>query len=71
MLVAVNGRPPIGVAKRLYAGGGGVGVYFDFLPAEGDMAVFNQVWFFAKPAWGPYYREKVKIITESVPIEYW
>jgi hypothetical protein len=44
-------------------------VYLDFLPTEGELAVFNQGWFFAKPTSSPYYREKVRIITESIHME--
>jgi hypothetical protein len=42
----------------------------DFLPEEGDAAVFYQDWFFAKPDDSrPRYRQKVRIVTESLPIE--
>jgi hypothetical protein len=70
-LVTVNGKPPNAISTVWYSGGGGGGVYYDFPLKEGDMATFNQAWFFAKPSHRPYYRKKVRIITESVPIEYW
>jgi hypothetical protein len=46
-------------------------VYLDFFPAEGDLAVFNQEWFFANQTYLPDYRERARIITESIPIERW
>jgi hypothetical protein len=45
-------------------------VLFDFLPQEGDKAEFYQEWFFAKPYEHPYYLEKVRIVTESLPVQY-
>jgi hypothetical protein len=68
-LVTVDGKVPSAVARKLYSGGGGFSVYLDFLPPEGAFATLNQEWFFAKPTNSPYYREKARIITESMPIE--
>jgi hypothetical protein len=44
-------------------------VYLDYLPQEGDVAVFSQEWFFAKSyEYERYPRRKVRITTESIPI---
>jgi hypothetical protein len=63
-LVTINGKP-------LNEGIGFLSAYLDFLPQEGDLAVFNQEWFFATPYSSDYYPDnwaKVRIITESMPI---
>jgi hypothetical protein len=73
-LVTVNGEAPSGVYLGMW-GGINIGevsfsVYLDFLPKEGDVAVFNSEWFFAYPndLYPTKEWEKVRIITESMPI---
>jgi hypothetical protein len=71
-LVTVNGKPPSGINKGItgYTSGAIFSVYLDFLPQEGDVAIFNQKLFFAYSSSGTLdYWEKVGIITESMPIK--
>jgi hypothetical protein len=68
-LVTVDGKAPSAVYRGMLPGGGGFLVCLDFRPPEGALATFNQEWFFAKPTHAPYYREKIRIITESIVIE--
>lgn len=67
-LVTVNGKPPIALYRTMSHLGHEFEVYLDFLPQEGELVVFNQGWFFAKSYDYPYYRHKVRIITETMPI---
>jgi hypothetical protein len=68
-LVTVNGKAPRALYRTMSHLGDEFEVYLDFLPAKGDLAVFNPKWFFAKSYDPPYYRHKVRIITESMPIK--
>jgi hypothetical protein len=68
-LVTVNGKTPSALYRTMSQLGDDFEVYLDFLPHEGEVAVFNQNWFFAKSYDYPYYRHKVRIVTESIPIK--
>jgi hypothetical protein len=68
-LVTINGEPPAGLYRTLAVQGKDFEVYLDYLPDEGDAAVFTQEWFFAKSYTYPYKRHKARIRTESIPIQ--
>jgi hypothetical protein len=69
-LVTINREPPSALYRTMSDLGGEFEVYLDVLPQEGDLAVFNPKWFFAKSYDYPYYRHKMRIVTESMPIQY-
>jgi hypothetical protein len=69
-LVTINGNPPGGVSYGI-SSEGGFEVYLDSLPPEGALVIFSQGWFFAQKYSSVdfIYRKKVKILTESIPLE--
>jgi hypothetical protein len=69
-LVTVDGKSPSALYRTMSQLGDEFEVYLDYLPEEGTLAEFNQDWFFAKSYDPPYYRHKVRIVTESMPIQY-
>jgi hypothetical protein len=68
-LVTINGEPPSALYRTMSQLGEEFEVYLDYLPEEGTLAEFYQGWFFAKSYDYPYYRHKVRIVTESMPIK--
>jgi hypothetical protein len=68
MLVTAGGLPPSESNSYISSWGSRITVYLNYHPKEGDKAKFYQDWFFAKATENPSYREKVRIITESMVI---